>query len=212
MNKKKEFYVKIKSFTWKKNILIIRENDFQLKKEKSKSKDMNTYSLMNAIVLDVTEKNDLRIMVSTSLYRLYIKPLNLEDKKLILSSLEEIIRKNLEKTAFSPEYFQYLKQISKSEEKNPYDALLFKLNTSQILIGEINMKLAKFKKKIQEKLTGNLMDDFMSLYNDIFTIISEMKKQSDKIIKAVNKYFMVRNDKLMSDSDSSLSLSDNENE
>ena len=36
MNKKLEFKVKIKSFRWKNYFLIIRENDFQLKKEKKK--------------------------------------------------------------------------------------------------------------------------------------------------------------------------------
>ena len=186
MNKKLEFKVKIKSFRWKNYYLKIRENDFQLKKEKSKSKDLNTYSLMNAVVFDVTEKNNLRIMVSTSLYRIFIKPLSLEDKKLILSKLEEIVHKFAAKTAFSPDYFQYLKQISKTEEKNPYDALLFKLNTFQILMGEINLKLSKFKN----------------------TIISEMGKQFDKIISSVNKYFLVRNDKNVSDDYSSSSSSD----
>ena len=209
---KNQFHIKIKNFTWKNYILIIRENDFQLKKEKSKSKDLNTYSLMNAVVFDVTEKNDLRIMVSTSLYRIFIKPLSIEDKKLILSKLEEIVHKFAAKTAFSPDYFQYLKQISKTEEKNPYDALLFKLNTFQILMGEINLKLSKFKNTIKEKLSGNLTGEFMGLYNDIFSIISEMKKQFDKIITGVNKYFLVRNDKLISDGDSSSSESDNENE
>ena len=31
---KNQFHIKIKNFTWKNYILIIRENDFQLKKEK----------------------------------------------------------------------------------------------------------------------------------------------------------------------------------
>ena len=31
MNKKQEFYVKIKNFTWKSYLLMIRESDFQLK-------------------------------------------------------------------------------------------------------------------------------------------------------------------------------------
>ena len=33
---KNQFHIKIKNFTWKNYILIIRENDFQLKKEKFK--------------------------------------------------------------------------------------------------------------------------------------------------------------------------------
>ena len=203
MNKKQEFHIKIKNFTWRNYLLIIRENDFQLKKEKSKNKNINTYSLMNAVVFDITEKNDLRIMVTTSNYRFKIKPLNIEDKKQILSQFEEIVQKLASKTAFSPDYFEYLKQISKTEEKNPFDALLYKINTFQILMGEINTKISKFKKTIKEKLTGNLTTDFMCLYNDINLIITEMKNQFDKIIAGINKYCLVSNDELLSDSDSS---------
>ena len=36
MNNNQNFHVKVKKFTWKNYILIIREKDFQLKKEKSK--------------------------------------------------------------------------------------------------------------------------------------------------------------------------------
>ena len=209
MDNKQNFHVKIKNFTWRNYTLIIRDDDFQLKKEKSTSKDIITYSLMNAVVFDESEKVDLKIMISTSNYRLLIKPLNIEDKKIILSKLEKIVQKLASKTAFTPDYFEYLKQISKTEEKNPYDSLLFKINTFQILMGEIFTKLSKFKKTIKDKLTGNLTSEFMGLYNDINSIVSEMKKQFDKIINGVNKYCLVSNDNLMSESDSS---SDNENE
>ena len=210
MNQNLQFHVKVKSFGWKNYILIIREDDFQLKKEKSKN--INTYSLMNAVVFDQTEKNDPKIMVSTSLYRLYIKPLNINDKKKILSKLEEIVQKFASKTAFSEDYFRYLKEISKNEEKNPFDRLLFKLNTFQILMGEINTKISQFKKTIKEKLAGNLTGEFMGLYNDMISILSEMKKQFDRIITSVNKYFIVSNDKINEESDSSYSKSDNEHE
>ena len=210
MDQKHEFHVKLKNITWRNYLLIIREEDFQLKKEKSKNKDINTYSLMNAVIFDETEKSDLRIMVSTSLYRIYIKPLSIEDKKMILSQLEKIVEKLASKTAFSQEYFQYLKQISQTEEKNPYDALLFKINTFQILMGEINSKLLTFKKTIKEKLTGNLTTDFMHIYNDINSVISEMKKQFDKIINSVNKYFLVSNDNLITDIDSSFEKEKND--
>ena len=210
MNQNLQFHVKVKSFGWKNYILIIREDDFQLKKEKSKN--ITTYSLANAVVFDQTEKNDPKIMVSTSLYRLYIKPLNINDKKKILSKLEEIVQKFASKTAFSEDYFRYLKEISKNEEKNPFDRLLFKLNTYQILMGEINTKVSKFKQIIKEKLTGNLTGEFMGLYNDMISILSEMKKQFDRIITSVNKYFVVSNDKINEESDSSYSKSDNEHE
>jgi hypothetical protein len=99
MNKKHEFKVQIKSFRWKNYFLIIRENDFQLKKEKKKY--YYTYSLENAAVFDVSDKDTMKIMVSSSLYKLFIKPLNITDKNLILSSLEKIVQKKSAKTAFS---------------------------------------------------------------------------------------------------------------
>ena len=208
MNKKKEFKVKIKSFSWKTYYLIIRENDFQLKKEKKKY--YYTYSLKNAAVYDVSSKDSLKIMVSSSLYSIYIKPLNLDDKVLILSSLEKIVRKKAAETAFSHDYNQYKKEIAKTDEKNPFDALLFKLNTYQLLNDEINQKLAKFKLTIKKKLSGTLSGEFISVYNELFSIVSEMRKQFDKIITAVNKYFLVRNDKNINEYYSSSSSSDEE--
>ena len=203
MNKKQEFKVKIKSFRWKNYYLIIRENDFQLKKEKSKY--FYTYSLINAAVYDVSEKDSMKIMVASSLYKLFIKPLNINDKNSILKGLENIVRKKAAETAFSQDYHQYKKEIEKTDEKNPYNALLFKLNTYQILNDEIKQKLSKFKLSIKQKLSGTLSGEFISIYNDLNTIVAEMGKQFDKIISAVNKYFLVRNDKNINDyfSDSS---------
>ena len=210
MNKKQEFYVKIKNFTWKSYLLMIRESDFQLKKKKSK--DIVTYSLMNAVVFDESEKSDLKIMVSTSSYRIYIKPLNLDDKKIILSQLEEIVQKLASKTAFSPNYFQYLKHISQAEEKNPSDILYFKMNTFQILMQEMHTKLSQMKKEIKEKLTGTMKNHFMGIYNDVMSIISEMSKQFDKIIKGVNKYCFAENTDILSDSDTSSDKEKEDNE
>ena len=52
--------------------LIIGENDFQLKKEKTKY--YYTYSLSNAAVFDVSDKDVLKIMVSSSKYKIFIRP------------------------------------------------------------------------------------------------------------------------------------------
>ena len=206
---KQEFHVKIKKVIWKKYILLIKEDCFQLKREKAKSKGYDTYSLMNAVVFDQSDKDDSKIMVFTSFYRIIIKPQNLEDKKIILSSLENIVQKLAAKTAFSQDYFNLMNQISKSEEKNQYDSLLYKINVYQILMSEIDKKLVQFKKSIKEKLAENLMREFMGLYNDIFSITSEMKNQFDKIINGMNKYFLINSDNVMSESDSS---SEKENE
>ena len=205
MNTNQEFHVKVKRIVWSNYILILRDNDFQLKKVKARiHKETLTYSLMNAVVIDESERNDLRIMISTSFYRIYIKPNTLEDKRQILSKLEEKIQKQASKTAFSADYFEYLKQLSQKEEKNPYDALLFKLNTFQILTGEINIKLNTYKRAIKEKLSGSLAGDFMLIYNDMNLIVLEMKSQFEKIMNGVNKYFLASNEnKNIIESDSS---------
>ena len=95
MNKTQQFKVQIKSFRWKNYFLIIRDNDFQLKKEKKKY--YYTYSLENAAVFDVSDKDGMRIMVSSSFYKVFIKPLNSADKNLILQGLEKIVQKKHQK-------------------------------------------------------------------------------------------------------------------
>ena len=81
MSKNLEFKVKIKSFSWKNYYLIIRENDFQLKKEKTKY--YYTYSLSKAAVFDVSDKEMQKIMVSSSKYKIFIRPSYKEDKNVI---------------------------------------------------------------------------------------------------------------------------------
>ncbi len=201
MNIKKEFRVKVKYLTWKKYYLIIRENDFQLKKEKAKS--IRTYSLSNAGVLDPSENNSLKILVTSPIYKKVIQPYSLEDKQQILLNLEKIVRKKTADSVFSSGYYQYKKEIAKTDEKDPYNALLFKLNTYQVLSDEMRGKLAKFKTTIKEKLSGSLSTDFISIYNEMNTIILEMKKQFDKIIASINKYFTDGNVEYINDEDSS---------
>ena len=104
MEKNNEFLVKIKNFTWNNYFLIIGENDFQLIKEKSKSRKPEIYSLLDSAVLDESEKSELKILVASPLYRIHIKIIKPEDKKIILSKFEEIIKKNSEKTSFSKDY------------------------------------------------------------------------------------------------------------
>ena len=208
MKAKTEFKVQVKSFRWKNYYLKLRDEDFQLKKEKKKY--YYTYSLANAAIFDVSDKDGIKIMVSSSLYKLYIKPVNESDKNLILSGMENIVRKKAAETAFSSNYQVYKKEIAKADEKNPYDALLFKLNTFQLLKDEITGKMTKFKKMIQQKLSGNLSGEFFSIHNEINSIIIEMGKQFDKIIVALNKYFLEKNDKNTKEEYASSSSSDEE--
>ena len=106
MESQLEFNVKIKSFTWKSYKLIIGETDFQLIKQKSNTKKPLIYSLTSAVVLDKSEKNDFKILISSPFYRFQIKILNQEDKQLILSKLEEIIKKKLGQNCFQSRLFK----------------------------------------------------------------------------------------------------------
>ena len=218
MDKKTLFHVKMKSLTWKNYILTIGEKELQLQKENkntkpnSKPNKIQTYSLINAVVLDRSEKTDLKILICSPLFRLQIKILNITDKNIILSKLEEIVKKNSAKTAFSKEYLKRLQDISNHEEKNPFEAIISKINTYKILMGEINIQLSKFKNTIKEKLSGSLTGEFLSIQNDLNTIALEMKKQFNKIDKGVKKYLLVSNDKAVNESDTDNSDSSSEEE
>jgi hypothetical protein len=71
-----EFEVKIWKkllLTWHKRTLIIRENSFEIKKEKfTKKKETKIYPLYSAVLVDQTKDNDLKILVGTSSYKVYI--------------------------------------------------------------------------------------------------------------------------------------------
>ena len=211
MNKKLEFHIKLKYFSWKDYLLTIGEKELQLQKEskkkKAKKNKIQKYSLVNAVVLDKSEKSDLKILVTSPLFRLQMKIMNLEDKKIILSTLEEIIKKNSAKTAFSKDYLKHLQDISTHEDKNHFEELLTKLNTYKILMDEVNIQLLKFKTAIKEKLSGSLTGEFLSIHNDMETINLEMKRQFNKIHKSIKKHFIVNNDKAISGSDSDTSSS-----
>ena len=209
MEKNNEFLVKIKNFTWNNYFLIIGENDFQLIKEKSKSRKPEIYSLLDSAVLDESEKSELKILVASPLYRIHIKIIRPEDKKIILSKFEEIIKKNSEKTSFSKDYLNYLEQNINHEIKNPYDDILFKLNTYQKLMKEINIQLLKFKVLLKEKLTGSIRGEFLTIHKDLSTIYLEMKRQFKTIKKNVKRDFLV-NDKFVNEKENSSSSSDEE--
>ena len=159
MDKKVAFNVKIKSFTWKNYVLIICKKGFQLMKESPNSK-ISTYSLKNAVVLDQSEKSDPKISIISPLYKFLIKINRPEDKNLILSKIEEIIKENSAKTAFSEEYLKHLKEYANHEDKSPIESVLFKLNSYKLLIGEMDIQLLKFKSMIKEKLNSSLTGEF----------------------------------------------------
>ena len=84
---------------WKNNILLINENNFQIKNEleTEEKNEIKTYSLLNASLIDTniydSNKGD-SIFIGTSSYKMNIKPNNKEDKPKIFSSLRKIINNN----------------------------------------------------------------------------------------------------------------------
>ncbi len=104
-----EFQVKIWKqllLTWHKRTLRIRDNDFQIekvgKKEKSNKKnEIKTYSLFSAVLVDQSKHNDLNILIGTSSYKVFIKPLSKEDKRKIILKLEEKIKLFSSQNTFS---------------------------------------------------------------------------------------------------------------
>ena len=207
-----QFHIKIKSFSRPNYILTIRDKDFQLVKEKSKSNKIKTYSLENAIVIDKSKNADLEFTISSPLYKFNIKPLNKEDKKLMLNKLENIVKTLSTKKALSNEYQQYNKKLEKKNgETNQFNNILLNLNAFKILIGEINRKILKLKKSIQEKLKKENSREFMGIHNDLEIVSTEMKKQFKNLYKNINKYLIVNNDKNIEEESSSSSDDSDEN-
>ena len=83
---------------WKNSILLINENDFQIKKkiDKEGNNYIKTFSLLNASIIDNNYElnDDESIFIGNPLYNISIKPMNQNDKINILSSLNKIINNN----------------------------------------------------------------------------------------------------------------------
>ena len=207
MEQNSQFHIKIKYFTWKSYILIIREKDFQLLKEKSNKKKLKTYSIINTVILDKSDKSSAKISITSPLYNFLIKINKPEEKQVIISKFEEIIKKNSEKTAFSKFYLDYLKQLPNQEIKSPSEEILLKFKTYTLLIREINTQLSRFKKLVKEKLPSSISGDFLSMHNDINTIATEMKRQFKKIEKRIKKNFLKIEDKTQNEKEKDSSSS-----
>ena len=187
-----EFQVKVWKqllLTWHKRTLIIRDNDFQVEKrgKMEQSKDIKTYPLYNAVLVDQSKHNDLNILVGTSSYKVYIKPLTKEDKQKIISKLEERIKQFSSQTTFSEDYVRFNEELLTScFDNSPYGQIVRKLNMFQNLILEMASKLDSFKTLIQNK--HGTTTNYMSLHNNLMTIKEEMKKQFDEIVSSVYNY------------------------
>ena len=148
-----EFQVKVWKqllLTGHKKTLRIRDNDFQIEKV-GKKKNSKTYSLFSAVLVDQSKNNDLQILVGTSSYKVFIKPLSKDDKQKIISKFEEKIKQFSTKTTFSNDYMKYNEEFLSSLDNSPFGLIITKLNLFQNLILEMAQKLDNFKTLIQNK-------------------------------------------------------------
>ena len=185
-----EFQVKVWKqllLTWQKRKLIIRDNIFQIEKEKfGKKKDIITYPLYSAVLVDQSKQNDLQILVGTSSYKIFIKPLSKEDKRKIILKLEEKIKQFSTQIAFSKDYLKTNEEILAYADNSPYGLIMKKLNLFQNLLLELTQKLDNFKSLIQTN--QGTSTNYMSCHNNLKTIKEEMKKQFDEIVTSLYNY------------------------
>ena len=183
-----EFQVKVWKqilLTWHKKTLRIRDNDFQIEKA-GKKKISKTYSLFSAVLVDQSKNNDLQILIGTSSYKVYIKPLSKEDKQKIISKFEEKIKQFSSKTTFSNDYMRYNEELLSSLDNSQFGLIITKLNIFQNLILEMTQKLDNFKTLIQTK--HGTITNYMTIHNNLMIIKEEMKKKFDEIVSSLYNY------------------------
>ena len=171
--------------TWHKKTLRIRDNDFQIEKV-GKKKISKTYSLFNAVLVDQSKNNDLQILIGTSSYKVYIKPLSKEDKEKIISKFEEKIKQISSKTTFSNDYMRYNEELLSSLDNSQFGLIITKLNIFQNLMLEMAQKLDNFKTLIQTK--HGTITNYMTIHNNLMIIKEEMKKKFDEIVSSLYNY------------------------
>ena len=136
--------------TWHRRTLIIRDNIFEIEKVKfDKNKEVITYPLYSAVLVDQSKENDLQILIGTSSYKVYIKPLTREDKIKIINILEQKIKQFSSQNTFSQDYLKNNEEILAGLDNSPYGQIITKLNMFQNLMLEMTQKLDNFKHLIQ---------------------------------------------------------------
>ena len=173
--------------TWHKRTLIIKDNIFQIVRDKlTKKKEIIDYPLYSAVLLDQSKDNDFKILIGTSSYKIFIKPLSRKDKRAIILQFEEKIQRFSSQNSFSEDYIRNNEEILAGLDNSPYGLVMKKLNLFQNLLLEMTQKLINFKDLIQNK--HGTETEYMLIHNNLFTIKDEMKKQFDEIISSVYNY------------------------
>ena len=185
-----EFKVKVWRqllLTWHKRTLIIKDNIFQIEREKfDRKKEVITYPLYSAVLVDQSKEDDLQILIGTSSYKVFIKPLTKLDKKKIILKLEEKIKQFSSQNTFSQDYIRNNEEVLSCYDNSPYGLIMKKLNLFQNLMLEMTQKLELFKSLIQNN--HGMSTDYMHIHNNLLTIKDEMKKQFDEIVSSVYNY------------------------
>ena len=185
-----EYQVKIWKpllLTWHKRTLIIKDNIFQIIREKfGKKKEIINYPLYSAVLLDQSKENDYKILIGTSSYKIFIKPLSKEDKISIIRQIEEKIKTFLSQNSFSEDYVKNNEEILAGLDNSPYGLVMKKLNVFQNLLLEMTQKLNSLRELIQNQHSTET--DYMLIHNNLFTIKEEMKNQFDDIVSSVYNY------------------------
>ena len=183
-----EFQVKVWILlTWQKRSLVIKDNIFEIQKaDKKKKKEAIRYPLYSAVLIDQSKDNDLQILVGTSSYKVFIKPLTKEDKQKIILKLEQKIKQFSSQNTFSQDYIKNNEEVLSCYDDSPYGIIIKKMNMFQNLMLEMTQKLDKFKELIQNN--HGTSTNYMSIHNNLKTIKEEMKKQFDEIVSSVYSY------------------------
>jgi len=193
-----EFQIKIwKNFRYKKRLLVIRQDDFQIKKivdekkKKKKNDEIQTYSLTDAIILDQTKKNDLEIFIATKDYKITITPSNIEDKVKIINNIEKIIKRFTFQNVFK-DYNEKMSQYNdKENEISPQDFLTARLFLFKNLMNEMNQKIEELKPNIKQKPKSKTDSEILRIYTNIKSLKEEMEVQFQVILTYTNNYFVI---------------------
>ena len=163
-----EYNVKILFFSsdsWENRILLIneKENKFQIKKEiKSDNKQIKTYSLLNASLINNHKENSL--FIGTPSYNMTIKPNNVEDNKYIIKSFEKIInninKHNNKKNILDKKEEKKEKEDSNQCFENLNKKLIWLKNSFTGMI-----KLLEEKKVMENHDIKNKIDEFENILN-----------------------------------------------
>ena len=189
-----EFDVKVwKNIRYKKRKLIIRQNDFQIKKKHKKNRNLDdeikTYSLNDALILDETEDKELELLIAAKDYKLTIKPSNTEDKIKIMNNIEGIIKKLTFQNVYKDYNEKMAKYTDKENEISPQDFLIARLFLFKNLMNEMNQKIDEFKQHIKPKPKTKSENEMLRIHSKVVAIREEMEKQFQVILSYMNNYF-----------------------